>query len=397
MFSTRRKKVSVCKMNLYVVAAKSGWRESESGYVTVGGFPFQMQAISNLFSETKVMLLMCPLPASAGAQKLIGNHLTVFPLPEPNGADFRRKLSLLAWLPRYFSSIWREIQKADAVHAPVPGDIGFIGILIALLQRKPLFVRHCGTWGEPVTLSDKVLLWLLERIAGGRNVVLATGGADLPPSTKNRHIHWIFATSLTEQEMSDVSVARAWRQGETLRLINVGRLSSDKNTAAVIQALVHVQKEYPDVHLSIVGDGEQRSALEKLAMDMGLTDKVTFHGNVSHLEVLRLLSSAHLFVFPTRNKEGFPKALLEAMACGLPLVATNVSVIPCLIRECGILLSDTGPETVANAVLRLIQDEKGMQAMAIHARQAAQKYTLEQWQEQIRSHLESAWGPLQKG
>lgn len=383
-------------MKLFVISYKVGWRESGSDYVTVGGFPFQMQAISNIFSETKVTLLLRPLPAPEGAQKLIGNKLTVFPLPEPVGTDLQRKLSLLTWLPHYFSSIWREIQKADAVHAPVPGDIGFVGILIALLQRKPLFVRHCGTWGEAVTLSDKALLWLLEKIAGGRNVVLATGGSEISPSSKNRHIHWIFSTSLTEQEMTDVSVAGTWNQGEALRLITVGRLFHDKNIAAVIQALVHLQKEYADVHLSIVGDGEQRSTLEKLAKQIGVADNVTFHGNVSHMEVLQLLSCSHLFVFPTRVKEGFPKALLEAMACGLPVVAANVSVIPYLIQDCGILLSDTDPETVANAVLRLIHDEHGMQAMAVHARRTAQKYTLEQWQGQIRSRLESAWGSLGK-
>jgi glycosyltransferase involved in cell wall biosynthesis len=363
-------------------------------YVTVGGFPFQIQAISEIFEHTTLIIARRKPPVADGAIPLSGYNLDVRALDEPHGSDFQRKLALLIWIPRNLLSLWFSIKRADTVHAIVPGDIGLLGLLVALAQRKPLFVRHCGTWGEPVTLVDKALFWLLERIAGGRNVVLATGGAVTPPSIKNRNIQWIFSTSLSEHEITNTPIALHWKYGEPLQLITVGRLSAGKNIASAIEALVEIEKIYPSVYLHIVGGGKDRFSLEKLADKSGVSHKVIFHGNVSHIEVLRALSRSHLFIFPTRVKEGFPKALLEAMACGLPVIATQVSVIPDLIHDCGILLSEPNAQSISAAVLSLINDEPRMQTLAMRARQDSPKYTIERWRDQIRSHLEFTWGPL---
>ncbi|MEW6716811.1 MAG: glycosyltransferase family 4 protein [Chloroflexota bacterium] len=362
-----------------------------------------MQAISELFDQTTLILpLRTTLPPS-GASLLTGHNLHIHSLPEPSSHDLRRKLALLTWLPRHLPRIWNEVKQADAVHAPVPGDIGVIGILVALLQRKPLFVRHCGTWAEPVTLADHLLLWLLERIAGGRNVVLATGGGDTPPSQKNPNIHWIFSTALTEQELASIPPAQPWRPGQPLRLVTVGRLTAEKNVASVIRALPILRNSslpggeglgVRDISLHILGDGEARASLEALAAELGIVDQVTFHGNVPHDEVLGILSQSHLFVFPTRVKEGFPKAVLEALAVGLPVIATNVSVIPHLIKDSGCVLPDTTPKAVAQAILSLIENPENVREMAQNARVTAQQYTLERWRDEIGAHLEAAWGPL---
>jgi glycosyltransferase involved in cell wall biosynthesis len=281
------------------------------------------------------------------------------------------------------------------VHAAVPGDVGTIGMIVALLQRKRLFVRHCGTFGEPVTVSDRLLLWILERIAGGPNVVMATGGAELPPSRRNPNISWIFATTLSRCEIDEAPQSPMWQQGEALRLVTVGRLTASKNIAGLIGALPAIRAARPGSLLDIVGEGELRPALEAQARALGLAGAITFHGNVSHSEVLRILSRAHLFVFPTRVKEGFPKAVLEALACGLPVVATCVSVIPQLLRDgSGRLLKETTPEAVAQAVLDVTADAGQLKRMKAQARQAAQGYTLEAWGELIRRRLDCAWGPL---
>jgi len=323
-----------------------------------------------------------------------GHNLSVFGIPEPKGKDLRRKISLLAWLPFHLPIIWREIRRADAVHAPIPGDIGLIGLLIALTQRKPLFVRHCGTWGNRTTQADRFIDWLLPRIAGGRNVVLATGGGDIHPSSDNPNISWIFSTTMTEAELIAIPETYPWRHGESLRLVTVSRMSASKNTQAIIRALPRILAQYPDTCLDVVGDGDARPDLEALAAGLGVASQVVFHGNVHHDDVLRILSQSHLFVFPTRVKEGFPKAILEALACGLPVIGTNVSVIPYLISDSGYVLPNTEPDTVANAVLELIADEQQMADMAVTARQTAKNFTLEAWRDNIGSHLEAAWGPL---
>jgi glycosyltransferase involved in cell wall biosynthesis len=380
-------------MNLLVISHKETWPDpaSPTGYSTTGGFPFQMQAISELFDQTLLLLLRRAVSPPPGLRPLTGHNLSVQTLPEPASTDLRRKLALLTWLPRYLPIIWNAVRRADAVHAPVPGDIGLIGILIALAQRKPLFIRHCGTWGRPETIADRFLFWLLEKIAGGRNVVLATGGADISPSQRNPNIHWIFSTTLSQNELADLLFAVPWQPGSPPCLVTVARLTTEKNIQSILRALPFLKTRHPEICLSVVGDGPARSMLEDLARELGLADRVVFHGNCAHADVLHILTQSHLFVLPTRVKEGFPKAVLEALACGLPIVASNVSVIPFLIRDCGRVLESPDPERVAATILDLLENPALLQTLGEIARQRASGYTLEVWQAQIAGHLRAAW------
>jgi glycosyltransferase involved in cell wall biosynthesis len=186
-----------------------------------------------------------------------------------------------------------------------------------------------------------------------------------------------------------------WQEGEPLRLATVGRLTKNKNAEAVIRALPRVREAYPQVSLSVVGDGPYGPELKNIVADAELESAVAFHGNLAHDEVLAVLSRSHIFVFPTRVAEGFPKSVLEAMACGLPVVATPVSVIPHLLgKHGGVLLPDAGHEAVAEALKGLIGDSAALAEMSRTVREASRGYTLEEWREVIRAKLSASWGQL---
>ena len=381
---------------LLVVSHKECWADPRgSGYVTVGGFPQQMAAISTLFAETRLMIALRPTEPPPGAKRLEGHRLTVDPLPEPAGRGGRRKLSLLWWLPRHGRRLWRAVRSADAVHAPVPGDLGTLGLLIALLQRRRLWVRHCGTWGHRATAADRFLAWLLPRIAGGRTVVMATGGGETPPCSGNPAVTWIFSTTLGRDRLASLPRARPWQPEDAPRLIQVGRLTAGKNVASTLRAMPGVLRRHPGARLDVAGDGPALEGLRSLSEELGLERHVTFHGNLAHREVLDLLADSHLFLFPTRVAEGFPKAVLEAMACGLPVLVPRVSVLPHLVAGgAGLVLADTDPETVARAVLDALADPRQLAAIGRQARRRAQGYSLESWRDRIRQRLEEAWGSL---
>jgi glycosyltransferase involved in cell wall biosynthesis len=96
---------------------------------------------------------------------------------------------------------------------------------------------------------------------------------------------------------------------------------------------------------------------------------------------------------PTTVREGFPKAVLEALACGLPVVTTRVSVLPALIgRGCGVLLDGLEPEAIARAVAACLEDAAAYEAMSAKATETASEYSLERWRDEIGARLERAWG-----
>ncbi|MCI0551024.1 MAG: glycosyltransferase, partial [Anaerolineae bacterium] len=384
---------------LAVFSHKPCWSSSASpsGYATDGGFPFQMRALSELFDATTLVVLCSSQKNHAGEIPLQGYNLSVAPLTTPAGSGIWRKAALPFWLIGNSPVLVREIFRADAVHTPIPGDIGTIGMLLAFVLRKPLFVRHCNNWFLQRTTAERFWKWFMERFAGGRNVMLTTGGAPEPPSPRNPAIRWIFSTSLTEPELKACLSRRDQSSPKRARIIIVCRQEKGKGIEVVIESLPLLLKDFPEATLDVVGDGSSLTELKRLATKLGVSDRAAFHGKVDHTRVMHLLQQAEVFCFPTAS-EGFPKVVLEAMACGLPVVTTRVSVLPQLIGNgSGILIEEATPDAVAQAVLRCLADAKRYHAMSAQAIETAKQYSLEQWRNTIGDLLQKAWGPLRSG
>ena len=131
----------------------------------------------------------------------------------------------------------------------------------------------------------------------------------------------------------------------------VGRLAPQKGIDLLLRAL----QDLPDARTMVVGDGEERGTLERLAIDLNVADRVTWTGWATHPD--QLLRSMDIFVLASRN-EGFPLAILEAQLAGLPVVATDVgSVREAVVDgETGLLVPPERPDLLARAVRRLLDD-----------------------------------------
>jgi glycosyltransferase involved in cell wall biosynthesis len=353
----------------------------------------QMRALSELFDATTIVA-PCSAPAArSGGVALVGRNLSVAPLTPPVSKGFRRKVGLIGWLFRNLSVMLREAVRADAAHAPIPGDVGTIGMLLAVALRKPLFVRHCGNWDRRATAAEYFWRWFMETFGGGRNVMLATGAADEPPSKKNASIRWVFSSSLTERELETYGAAASERTRRSGRrkLIIVCRQEKGKGVETVLQALPALLDDFPTLELDVVGDGSALPEFKRLAEAMGLNGRVVFHGGVDHSSVMKLLQEADLFCFPTKS-EGFPKVVIEAMACGLPVITTRVSALPRIIGDgAGLLLDENTPAALAAAVRECLADSDRYRAMSEQARRVARGYSLERWRDTIGQYINSAW------
>jgi glycosyltransferase involved in cell wall biosynthesis len=130
----------------------------------------------------------------------------------------------------------------------------------------------------------------------------------------------------------------------------------------------------------VAGDGELRPALVELAARLGMTGSVQFTGFLAPDELRRLYYDAHLFVHPSEtardgNQEGVPNSLLEAMATGLPAVATRHGGIPEAIehRVDGLLADERSPEQVAGALLELTRADEFRAALGKAAAAAVRR------------------------
>jgi hypothetical protein len=379
-------------MKLVVVSHKECWSPAPgaSQYVTDGGFPVQIKALAELFDSTSVVV-PCVRRAQTSGVTPLDMSLELIPLQPLLGKGLSRKLSLPTWFVRNGRTIWDAIARADAVHAPIPGDVGTIGMVFALMQRKPLFVRHCGNWLAPRTVAEWFWKLTMELFAGGKNVMLATGGSSNPPSRRNQNIQWIFSTSLKKDRLLR-SRSQPFPEAGALRLITVSRQEPGKGTDIVIRALPKILTAYSKAILEVVGSGSMLAEYRSLVEKLGLTDRVRFHGKVPQSEISGYLNQAHVFCYPTSASEGFPKVVLEALAAGLPVITTQVSVLPELVKNCGVVIELATPELLANAVIEVVSNRPAYEEMSSTACSRAAQFTLEAWRDTIKGILVGSWG-----
>jgi glycosyltransferase involved in cell wall biosynthesis len=154
------------------------------------------------------------------------------------------------------------------------------------------------------------------------------------------------------------------------RLVCVGRLDRLKGHDTLLEAFVLVVAEQPRATLRLVGDGPRRAALEAQVARHGLGHHVTFTGSAG--DVRPFLHGADVFVLAS-DTEGLPGAVLEAMACGLPVVATDVGGTShaVLDGDTGLLVAPHDPSALARAVCRLLADRGAAQAMGHRGRARA--------------------------
>lgn len=144
------------------------------------------------------------------------------------------------------------------------------------------------------------------------------------------------------------------------RLIFVGRIAPVKGLRLLIEAMNTLADELPHLKLTIVGDGEDRALIEDLAKPLG--DRVHFTGYLSQDEVVGALASADIAVLPS-FAEGVPVFLMEALASGKPVIATQVAGVGELVRtgETGLLVPPGDVESLTSAIRTLVNDPE-MQA-----------------------------------
>jgi colanic acid/amylovoran biosynthesis glycosyltransferase len=152
------------------------------------------------------------------------------------------------------------------------------------------------------------------------------------------------------------------RPGAPLRILTVARLVEKKGLDHSIRAFAAARRKVAGLHYDIVGEGPLKGRLAALARELGLGDAVTFHGPLDSAATIRMMDEADLFVLASvtaanGDQEGAPVVLMEAQACGLPVVSTWHSGIPEVVPDggSGLLVPERDADALAQALLELLR------------------------------------------
>ncbi|HWQ19571.1 MAG TPA: glycosyltransferase family 4 protein [Methanotrichaceae archaeon] len=245
----------------------------------------------------------------------------------------------------------------------------FSARLVSSMMKSKLFITWLEVWGDywqeylgrmgmlgqaverscarladqNIAISDRTKMDL--EALGAKDVKVIPTGIDF------NHIAGVKASA----EHSDVIFA--------------GRLAGHKNVDLLIRALARERREVPDLRAVIIGDGPERSRLEKLSLDFGLSRNVSFRGFLDdHDQVISLIKSSRVFVMPS-SREGFGIAALEANACGLPVVTVDhrMNAVCDLLKEGTGFKCQVSDEDLGMAIRTGLEKGMGMRSACIDA------------------------------
>lgn len=232
--------------------------------------------------------------------------------------------------------------------------------LVARLRRKRLVVTWHEYWGpdywrEYMGAAGRVGWWFENaamRLPDGIIAASAGTAARLRDRLGDR-VPVTVAPNGVDLDLIESAEPAA----DPTDLVVVGRMLSHKRIDLLIDTVALLRADGVDVTCRIIGDGPERSALHAQAADLGVTDLIDFRHDVpSHREVYGLLKAARAFVFPS-EREGFGIAVLEALACGLPVVTTSApdNLAQFLISESGRgIVCDADAVALAASVRRVL-------------------------------------------
>jgi glycosyltransferase involved in cell wall biosynthesis len=254
------------------------------------------------------------------------------------------------------------------------------GPLGLFLKRRYGIPYVVSLRGGDVPGTDRSIEWIHRLLAPVRRAVLKNSRAVVANSDGLRDLsqkHDPAPVSVipngVDTEFFHPLTPTTGRSSDVFRILFAGRFQEQKNLPLLLQSIREVRRNTKaSLELHMVGDGPQRALLQARAQELGIADVVTWYGWLDKEKLRDVYRSCDCFVNPSRC-EGMPNAVLEAMACGLAVIASRVAGNRDVVEDGQTgLLTDTGDESgLRNAIVRLIEDPELRMACALRARQAA--------------------------
>jgi glycosyltransferase involved in cell wall biosynthesis len=262
----------------------------------------------------------------------------------------------------------------DLVHA----HLGLSEVMAAMVtpRRVPIVASRRG---RNQGFERNRVLKLIEGM-GHRRVEVLVCNSEYLAALTSREDRWPPPTRVIHNAVDLERFARVPYPAKVEPTIAVvANLHPYKGHALLVRALSFVRAQLPAVRLVVVGEGVARQGIRTLAAELGLTDAVTFVGAVA--DPAPYVADAHVVAL-TSDHEGFPNALLEAMAVGRPVVATNVGGIPELVRD-GVdgFLTSADPAEIAARLAEVLGDPSLGERMGHSAHERAATFT---WERVVR-------------
>ncbi len=296
----------------------------------------------------------------------------------------------------YLLTLWRAAGRCDVMH--VMANSGWSWHLYA---APALAIGRCR--GVPVVVNYRggEAESFLARSHRSVRATMTLAAALVVPSGFLQEVFARFGMTaeivpniVNLQRFHNPQTERATRR----RLLVARNLEKIYGNDTAIRAFALVKARYPDATLTIAGSGPEEEPLKRLVSELGVGSSVVFTGRLDPLQMAELYRNVDVALNPSLA-DNMPNSVLEALACGIPVVSTNVGGVPYIVRdlETALLVPPQSPDAMTKAILRVIEDSELCARLRTNGLAEVQRYTWEAiwplWAETYRETTKNAAKP----
>jgi len=358
------------------------------GGLDVGGAEVLLRHICGHINKSRYKITVCSL----GNKGLIGREIEQLGIPviglgtSGRAYDLRVTRQLLGLIKAFHPDVIHCHMFKANFHGRVAGVGAGVPVIIATEQNRYEGKRKVDIW------ADRLLAQVSSKIiACSESVKQFTAQQEGIPLERFVVIHNGINTSdfFTNGKDGDQARKELGFEKNALVIGTVGRLVEQKGHRYLVDAMRQILQAFPMTRALIVGEGDLRQKLEEQVASMGLSGYVKFAG--SRRDIPRLLSAMNVFAFPSLW-EGLPIALMEAMAIGLPVVASDVDGIPEVVDNeiTGMLMPPRNSALLAEALMTILDNQTLARMMGKRGRERVlSQFTIDHYLERLDALYQS--------
>jgi glycosyltransferase involved in cell wall biosynthesis len=324
----------------------------------------------------------------------MGENIRIHRLPigkNNENIHFQSQKDLLkyAWRGYLFSRKLAKNGGYDLTHSFFTVPCGFISMLLKWEFKLPYIVSLRGSdvpgYSERFTMLYKLINPIIFKIWKNAQFVIANseGLRDLALKSQQQKEIGVILNGI---DIGEFHPKNELRMADQFRILCVSRVTPRKGLRFLVQAMKILTGRYPHLRMVVAGDGNERESLQHLAMGLGLEDKIVFLGIVPHEKLPALYQEANAFILPSLN-EGMSNTMLEAIASGLPIVATDTGGTKEMVQDGvnGLIVAMKDADDLAEKIERLILNSQECESMGIASRQRAEGLS---WESVAKRYVE---------
>jgi glycosyltransferase involved in cell wall biosynthesis len=299
-----------------------------------------------------------------------------------NNIHYQSIINILTYSWKSFSYSRKLIKqkKFDLIHAFFGIPSGFVAMFLHLPYIVSLRGSDVPFYNKRFRLLDTVLFRnISKKIWKKASLVIANsqGLKELAHETLADITIEVITNGVDCDFFKPSDNRKALSEYSPLKLVSTGRLIKRKGYENLITAL----KDLQNIKLTLIGGGNLSAHLQQVSKERAV--EVDFTGVMEHNEIPQYLTNSDIFVLPS-SSEGMSNSILEAMACGLPIITTNVGGTKELIQNNGLVLENNESETIKEKILHYIQNPILIKEHGRQSREIAQTYS---WSNISRKYL----------